>query len=48
MLLKEYFAEFGDKACCFEDLKPFLGLEESDLSQFASFFQAVPVAFVGR
>jgi len=45
-LLKEYFDNFGDKACCFEDLKPFLDLEESDLSQFTSFLQVVPTVFV--
>ncbi|KIM49319.1 hypothetical protein M413DRAFT_438506 [Hebeloma cylindrosporum] len=44
-LLKEYFDNFGDKACCFEDLKPFLDLEESDLSQFTIFLQVVPAGF---
>ncbi|KAF8965269.1 actin cytoskeleton organization protein [Flammula alnicola] len=44
-LMKHYFEKFGDKACCFEDLKPFLGFEKDDLTQFISFLEAVPTAF---
>ncbi|KAF8910991.1 actin cytoskeleton organization protein [Gymnopilus junonius] len=44
-LLKQYFEKFGDKACCFEDLKPFLELEESELAQLTSFLEAVPTSF---
>ncbi|KAH8114049.1 hypothetical protein DFH11DRAFT_1768810 [Phellopilus nigrolimitatus] len=31
-LIKLYFERFGDKACCFEDLKPYAVLEGSELS----------------
>ncbi|KAJ3842483.1 actin cytoskeleton organization protein [Lentinula raphanica] len=31
-LLQQYFEIFGDKACCFEDLKPYLSLEGEDLA----------------
>ncbi|KDR81676.1 hypothetical protein GALMADRAFT_58678 [Galerina marginata CBS 339.88] len=44
-LLKQYFEKFGDKACCFEDLKPFLDLEKGLLTDFTSFLEAVPTAF---
>ncbi|KAJ3999153.1 actin cytoskeleton organization protein [Lentinula boryana] len=31
-LIKQYFETFGDKACCFEDLKPYLSLDGEDLA----------------
>lgn len=47
-LLKQYFEKFGDKACCFEDLKPFLDLEEAELAQLTSFLEAVPTSSVSQ
>ncbi|KAJ3875923.1 actin cytoskeleton organization protein [Lentinula edodes] len=41
-LLKRYFETFGDKACCFEDLKPYLGLEGNDLAAWTEVLQACP------
>lgn len=29
-LLKLYIERFGDKACCFEDLKPYIALQDAD------------------
>lgn len=29
-LLKLYVERFGDKACCFEDLKPYIALQDAD------------------
>ncbi|KAJ3732242.1 actin cytoskeleton organization protein [Lentinula guzmanii] len=31
-LIEQYFETFGDKACCFEDLKPYLSLDGEDLA----------------
>ncbi|CAA7271640.1 unnamed protein product [Cyclocybe aegerita] len=44
-LLKEYFEKFGDKACCFEDLKPYVILEDG-LDELTSFLEAVPTSFM--
>lgn len=46
ILMKQYFEKFGDKACCFEDLKPYLNPEQDNLSQFRSFLKTVPPLFV--
>ncbi|KAJ3517170.1 hypothetical protein NLJ89_g669 [Agrocybe chaxingu] len=43
-LLKEYFEKFSDKACCFEDLKPYIILEDG-LDELSSFLEAVPTSF---
>ncbi|KJA27088.1 hypothetical protein HYPSUDRAFT_35639 [Hypholoma sublateritium FD-334 SS-4] len=45
-LMKQYFEKFGDKACCFEDLKPYLNPEQDNLSQFRNFLKTVPPSFV--
>lgn len=47
-LLKQYFEKFGDKACCFEDLKPFVILETESLAELRSFLEVVPTAFVSQ
>ncbi|KAF8163363.1 actin cytoskeleton organization protein [Crassisporium funariophilum] len=45
MIMQQYFEKFGDKACCFEDLKPYLELEADDLKQWISFLEGVPTSF---
>jgi len=40
-LLQKYFTVFGDKACCFEDLKPYLGLDETNLKTWTEFLHEV-------
>ena len=47
-LVQQYFEQFGDKACCFEDLKPYLTLGVEDLVRWTSFLEAVPTSFVSR
>ncbi|KAJ6630878.1 actin cytoskeleton organization protein [Mycena sp. CBHHK59/15] len=44
-LMKQYFKEIGDKACCFEDLKPYLALTGDDSSAWASFLQSLTPSF---
>ncbi|KAF7440734.1 hypothetical protein PC9H_001082 [Pleurotus ostreatus] len=41
-LLKSYFEQFGDKACCYEDLQPYVVLDGDDLSSWTSFLESVP------
>ncbi|KAF7323044.1 Actin cytoskeleton organization protein [Mycena chlorophos] len=36
---KRYFEVFGDKACCFEDLKPYVLFEDDDSTQWTAFLQ---------
>ncbi|KAG6845343.1 hypothetical protein H0H87_010800 [Tephrocybe sp. NHM501043] len=38
-LMQQYFAQVGDKPCCFEDLKPYLALTEDQLSKWTSYLQ---------
>ncbi|KAF7304820.1 Actin cytoskeleton organization protein [Mycena kentingensis (nom. inval.)] len=40
-VLKRYVNSFGDKACCFEDLKPYVLLEGADLVQWTAFLQSL-------
>ncbi|KAG6917964.1 hypothetical protein DXG01_017148 [Tephrocybe rancida] len=47
-LMQQYFTQVGDKACCFEDLKPYLVLEEQESIKWTSFLQAVPPNFLLR
>ncbi|KAG6874208.1 hypothetical protein C0995_003754 [Termitomyces sp. Mi166 len=44
-LMQDYFTRVGDKACCFEDLKPYLALEENEMTGWTSFLQAVSRSF---
>lgn len=44
--MQQYFERFGDKACCFEDLKPYLTMGGGDLVKWTSFLEAVPTSFV--
>ncbi|KIK57739.1 hypothetical protein GYMLUDRAFT_45908 [Collybiopsis luxurians FD-317 M1] len=43
-LMKQYFELFGDKACCYEDLKPYLALEGEDLASWTETLKAVPAS----
>lgn len=45
-LLQEYYEKFGDKACCFEDLLPFLSLEGDDLTKWQTFLKGISPSFV--
>ncbi|KAF8238594.1 actin cytoskeleton organization protein [Tricholoma matsutake] len=44
-LMKQYFLQVGDKACCFEDLKPYLDLEENELSEWTAYLESVSQTF---
>jgi N-terminal acetyltransferase B complex non-catalytic subunit len=39
--MQQYFLNVGDKACCFEDLKPYLQLETDDLSLWTQFLDSL-------
>ncbi|GBE82163.1 hypothetical protein SCP_0405430 [Sparassis crispa] len=39
-LLKQYFQQFGDKGCCYEDLRTYVELEGDDLSAWTSFLES--------
>lgn len=45
-LLMSYFEQFGDKACCYEDLQPYVVLDGDDLSSWTSFLESVPSSIV--
>lgn len=48
-LLERYFDAVGDKACCFEDLKPYItGLEGEHQSRWSSYLEKVPVVLVSH
>lgn len=36
-LIRRYFGLFSTKACCFEDLKPFLSLSPDDIAAIVEF-----------
>ncbi|KAK2466858.1 hypothetical protein APHAL10511_001116 [Amanita phalloides] len=44
-LMQQYFEKFGDKACCFEDLKPYQILAGEDSTKWTSFLESVPENF---
>lgn len=44
--MENYFNLIGNKACCFEDLRPYLLLEEAELVAWTSFLESVPLSFV--
>ncbi|OCH92238.1 hypothetical protein OBBRIDRAFT_791472 [Obba rivulosa] len=39
-LLQRYFQRVGDKACCFEDLKPYIDLQDDELSTWSAFLKS--------
>ncbi|ETW85831.1 hypothetical protein HETIRDRAFT_308984 [Heterobasidion irregulare TC 32-1] len=41
-LLQQYFDQFGDKAVCYEDLRPYISLDADDLSRWSSFLTSIP------
>jgi N-terminal acetyltransferase B complex non-catalytic subunit len=45
-LLISYFSEFGEKTCCFEDLKPYISLEGNDLAAWTSYLESLPSSTV--
>ncbi|THH26464.1 hypothetical protein EUX98_g7719 [Antrodiella citrinella] len=38
-LSEKYFMHFGDKACCVEDLAPYIAFESDDLAKWTSFLE---------
>jgi len=46
--LKSYFDQFGDKACCFEDLKPYIMLDGEILAEWNSYLRQTPIATVNQ
>lgn len=44
--LKSYFDQFGDKACCFEDLKPYIVLDDEIIAEWNSYLRQTPIATV--
>jgi len=44
--MKQYFVQVGDKACCFEDLKPYLDLGDDELLEWTTFLESVSQIFV--
>ncbi|KAK7467226.1 mitochondrial distribution and morphology [Stygiomarasmius scandens] len=40
-LMRQYFETFGDKSCCFEDLKPYTFLEGDEQRSWTSFLEDV-------
>ncbi|KAI0273734.1 N-acetyltransferase B complex non catalytic subunit-domain-containing protein [Gloeopeniophorella convolvens] len=41
-LLKEYFENFGDKAACYEDLRPYVDADPEIASDFSAYLEGVP------
>lgn len=44
-LMQAYFQKFGDKACCFEDLRPYLELDSDGLARWTDFLDTIPHEF---
>jgi N-terminal acetyltransferase B complex non-catalytic subunit len=44
--MENYFSQFGDKACCFEDLQPYVDLGADAKSRWTSFLQSQEPSFV--
>lgn len=44
--LKSYFDQFGDKACCLEDLKPYIVLDDDGLQKWTSYLRQTPMGTV--
>lgn len=45
-LLREYFTTFGDKLVCFEDLQPYVQLEDALLAEWTRFLESQSSSFV--
>ena len=46
-LLEAYFQNFGGKACCYEDLVPYIELEGEDLARWTSVLEKQTASSVG-
>ncbi|KAI0362109.1 actin cytoskeleton organization protein [Trametes cingulata] len=44
-LLESYFQSFGGKACCYEDLKPYIALEGDELAQWTAVLEKQTATF---
>lgn len=44
--MESYFQHFGGKACCFEDLKPYVGAKGVDLAKWVPVLEAQAPSFV--
>lgn len=44
-LMQQYFGNFGDKACCYEDLKPYVALSGEEFEKWSVFLASVPTTF---
>ncbi|KAG5647223.1 hypothetical protein DXG03_000758 [Asterophora parasitica] len=45
-LMQQYFDQIGEKACCFEDLKPYLAdLQGEELLKWMSYLESIPSSF---
>ncbi|KIY72188.1 actin cytoskeleton organization protein [Cylindrobasidium torrendii FP15055 ss-10] len=44
-LLKEYFEKIGSKACCYEDLVPYVQLEGEELSEWTAYLQGLASSY---
>ncbi|KAH7922099.1 hypothetical protein BV22DRAFT_1037860 [Leucogyrophana mollusca] len=44
-LMVKYFGQFGDKACCYEDFRPYSDLEGDILAQWTSFLDSQTPSF---
>lgn len=44
--MENYFSQFGDKACCFEDLRPYVDLGADGKSRWISFLASQEPSFV--
>lgn len=40
-LMERYFTRIGAKACCFEDLKPYLDLPDVELKRWSEYLEAI-------
>jgi N-terminal acetyltransferase B complex non-catalytic subunit len=40
-VMEKYFKKFGDKTCCFEDLKPYLSLDDLEMPRWVQFLTSV-------
>ena len=45
-LMENYFDQFGDKACCYEDLLGYLDMESAPLGQWTTFLASHQASFV--
>ena len=45
-LVKWYFERFGDKAVCFEDLRPYISVEGDERTKLVDFFTSYDTSFV--